>query len=161
MTIPKADTLAAERPGTGSTEATNTMRIALSAVVVGGCLVLGGSAQVRAHHSFASEFDINRPIQLTGTITKVEWINPHAWIHVDVKKPDGTTENWAIETGTPNTLLRRGLKKTDLPAGTALKVSGYQSRDGTAKANGVNVTLPDGRALLIGSVGTGAPPENK
>ena len=136
------------------------MRIALSAAV-GGVLFLGAAAHVVAHHSFASEFDINRPIQLTGTVTKVEWINPHAWIHVDVKKPDGTIENWAIETGTPNTLLRRGLKKTDLPAGTALKVSGYQARDGTAKANGVNVTLPDGRALTIGSIGSGAPPGNR
>jgi hypothetical protein len=136
------------------------MRIALS-VVVGGVLLLGAAAHVAAHHTFASEFDINRPIQLTGTVTKVEWINPHAWIYVDVKKPDGTIENWAIETGTPNTLLRRGLKKADLPAGTALKVSGYQARDGTPKANGVNVTLPDGRALTIGSVGSGAPPENR
>ena len=136
------------------------MRITLS-LAVGGVLFLGAAPHVAAHHSFASEFDINRPIQLTGTVTKVEWINPHAWIYVDVKKPDGTIENWAIETGTPNTLLRRGLKKTDLPAGTALKVSGYQARDGTPKANGVNVTLPDGRALTIGSVGSGAPPENR
>ena len=137
------------------------MRTVLSAAVVGGLLVLGGAAQVLAHHSFPAEFDINRPIQLTGTVSKVEWINPHAWIHVDVKKRDGTTETWAIETGTPNTLLRRGLRRTDLPVGTEIKVSGFQARDGTAKANGVNVTLPDGRALLIGSVGAGAPPEPK
>jgi hypothetical protein len=137
------------------------MRMVLSAAIVGGFLVLGGVAQVLAHHSFPAEFDINRPIQLTGTVTKVEWINPHAWIHVDVKKPDGTIENWAIETGTPNTLIRRGLRRTDLPVGTAIKVSGYQSRDGTAKANGVNVTLADGRALFIGSVGNGAPPDNR
>ena len=136
------------------------MRTAWSVALVGGCLILGG-AQVRAHHSFPAEFDINRPIQLTGTVTKVEWINPHAWIHVDVKKPDGTVENWAIETGTPNTLLRRGLRKQDLPIGTEIKVAGFQGRDGTAKANGVNVTLPDGRALFIGSVGNGAPPEQK
>ena len=137
------------------------MRTGRSAALVGGFLLLGGAAQVAAHHSFSAEFDINRPIQLTGTVTRIEWINPHAWIHVDVRKPDGTIENWAIETGTPNTLLRRGLKRTDLPAGTAIKVSGYQARDGTAKANGVNVTLPDGRALVIGSTGAGAPPENK
>ena len=133
------------------------MRTVLWAAVIGGLLVLGWAAPLLAHHSFPAEFDINRPIQLTGLVTKVEWINPHAWIHVDVKKPDGTIENWAIETGTPNTLLRRGLKKADLPAGTAIKVSGYQARDGTAKANGVNVTLPDGRALTIGSLGAGAP----
>ena len=136
------------------------MRTAWSAALVGGLLMLGG-AQALAHHSFPAEFDINRPIQLTGTVTKVEWINPHAWIHVDVKKPDGTVENWAIETGTPNTLLRRGLRKQDLPVGTQIKVAGFQGRDGTAKANGVNVTLPDGRALFIGSVGNGAPPEQK
>ena len=136
------------------------MRILRSAAI-GAVLCLGGVAHLVAHHSFASEFDINRPIQLTGAITKVEWINPHAWIHVDVKKPDGTIENWAIETGTPNTLLRRGLKKTDLPVGTTLKVSGYQARDGTPKANGVNVTLSDGRALQIGSIGSGVAPENR
>ena len=99
--------------------------------------------------------------KLKGIISRIEWINPHAWIHVDVKKKDGTIENWAIETGTPNTLLRRGLRKQDLPVGTEIKVAGYQGRDGTAKANGVNVTLPDGRALFIGSVGNGAPPEQK
>jgi hypothetical protein len=136
------------------------MRRVLSAALTA-ALLLAGGALVRAHHSFPAEFDINRPIQLTGTVTKVEWINPHAWIHVDVKKRDGTIENWAIETGTPNTLLRRGLRKQDLPVGTEIKVSGYQGRDGTAKANGVNVTLPDGRALFIGSIGNGAPPEPK
>ena len=133
------------------------MRTILTAAGLGGFLVLVFAAQAVAHHSFSAEFDINRPIQLTGTITKVEWINPHAWIHVDVKKPDGSTENWAVETGTPNTLLRRGLRKQDLPAGTEVKVTGYQARDGTAKANGTNVTLPDGRALFIGSTGNGAP----
>jgi hypothetical protein len=136
------------------------MRTTFVAAVCG-VLLLGSSARPVAHHSFASEFDINRPVQLTGTVTKVEWINPHAWIYVDVKKPDGTIENWAVETGTPNTLLRRGLKKTDLPPGTALKVAGYQARDGTAKANGVNVTFSDGRALTIGSIGSGAPPEGR
>jgi hypothetical protein len=135
----------------------DAMRTVLTAAGLGGLLVLVGAAPAFAHHSFAGEFDINRPIQLTGTVSKVEWINPHAWIHVDVKKPDGTIETWAIETGTPNTLLRRGLRKQDLPAGIEVKVSGYQARDGTAKANGTNVTLPDGRALLIGSTGAGAP----
>ena len=135
------------------------MRRILTAAGLGGFLVLVVSAQAVAHHSFSAEFDINRPIQLTGTITRVEWINPHAWIHVDVKKRDGTTEEWAVETGTPNTLLRRGLRKQDLPAGTEIKVTGYQARDGTAKANGTNVTLPDGRALFIGSTGPDAPPK--
>src|SRR6266496_3297072 len=98
------------------------MRTVLSAAVVGGFLVLGGTASLLAHHSFPAEFDINRPIQLVGTVTKVEWVNPHAWIHVDVKKRDGSIENWAIETGTANTLLRRGLTKKDLPVGTEIKV---------------------------------------
>jgi len=125
-----------------------------------GVSLLLAVAPVAGHHAFAAEFDANKPLKLTGTVSKVEWINPHAWIHVDVKKRDGSIENWAIETGTPNTLLRRGLKKEDLPAGTQIKVSGYQSRDGTAKANGVNVTLPDGRALFIGGAGQGQPTEN-
>ncbi len=130
------------------------MRTVLSAALVGGLLLLGGTAHVVAHHSFSAEFDINRPIELAGVVTMVEWINPHAWIHVDVKRNDGTIENWAIETGTPNTVLRRGLRKTDLPIGTEIKVSGFQARDGTPKANGVNVTLPDGRNLFL----SGAPP---
>ena len=137
------------------------MRTALPVAFLGALIILGTTAPTLAHHSFPAEFDINRPVQLSGTVSKVEWINPHAWIYVDVKKRDGTTENWAIETGAPNTLLRRGLKRNDLPAGTAIKVSGFQARDGTAKANGVNVTLPDGRALQIGSLGAGAPPDQK
>ena len=130
------------------------MRTVLLAAFVGGLLVLGGAAHVLAHHSFPAEFDINRPIELSGTVTKVEWINPHAWIHVDVKKADGTIETWAIETGTPNTLLRRGLRRTDLPVGTEITVSGYQSRDGSPKANGVNVTLPGGRNLFLSGAQT-------
>lgn len=133
------------------------MRSTLSAAFLIGLLLLGAMS-ARAHHAFAAEFDINRPVQLTGTVTKVEWINPHAWIHVSVKKPDGTLEDWAIETGTPNTLLRRGLKKADLPPGTVIKVAGYQSKDGTPRANGSNVTLPDGRSLFLGSTRAGAPP---
>jgi hypothetical protein len=134
------------------------MRTLLSVATISGLLMLGGAAHVLAHHSFPAEFDINRPIQLSGTVTKVEWINPHAWIHVDVKRNDGRIETWAIETGTPNTLLRRGLRREDLPVGTEIKVAGFQARDGTNKANGVNVTLPDGRALFIGGGGAGAPP---
>ena len=138
------------------------MRTNLATLIgISGLAMLGWAPSASAHHAFAAEFDANKPVSFKGTITKMEWVNPHTWLHISVKKDDGTAENWAIEAGTPNTLLRRGLKKTDLPAGTALKVSGYQARDGTAKANGVNVTLPDGRALTIGSVGSGAPPENR
>ena len=128
--------------------------------VVAGLLVLG-AAPVVAHHAFSAEFDANRPVQLVGTITKMEWVNPHSWIHIDVKKPDGAVEKWMIEGGTPNTLLRRGLRKADLPAGTVIKVDGYRAKDGGLRANGRNLTLPDGRALFLGSSGTGAPQDKE
>jgi hypothetical protein len=112
---------------------------------------------VRAHHAFAAEFDAQKPVKLEGTVTNVEWINPHAWIHIDVKRPDGTVEAWMIEGGTPNTLFRRGVTKNSLPYGTVIVVDGYQSKDGTLKANGRDLTFKDGRKLFIGSTGTGAP----
>lgn len=113
-----------------------------------------------AHHSFAGEFDVNKPIKLEGNVSRVEWINPHAWIHMDVKKPDGTVETWMIEGGTPNTLMRRGFTKDSLKAGTAIMVDGYLARDGSKKANGRDVTFPDGRKLFMGSPpGQGGPPQ--
>ena len=136
------------------------MRTGIFAALIGELLILGG-AVLRAHQSFPAEFDINRPIQLTGTVTKVEWINPHAWIHVDVKKPDGTVEQWMVEAGTPNTLLRRGLTKASLLPGTEIHVDGYQSKDGSLRANGRDLTLPDGKKLFLGSSGTGAPEDGK
>jgi hypothetical protein len=120
-------------------------------------LLLAGSASVLAHHAFSAEFDANRPVVLQGTVTKMDWVNPHSWIHIDVTRPDGRVEKWMIEGGTPNTLLRRGLRRSDLPAGTRIKVEGYQAKDGGLRANGRNITLPDGRALFLGSSGTGAP----
>jgi hypothetical protein len=114
-----------------------------------------------AHHAFSAEFDANKPIQLTGTVTKMEWINPHAWIHIDVKKPDGSVEKWMIEGGTPNTLLRRGFTKNSLAIGTEIKVDGYQAKDGSMRGNGRDLTLPDGRKLFMGSSGTGAPRDGK
>ena len=114
---------------------------------------------VWAHHAFEAEYDQKKPVHLVGKVTQMEWINPHSWIHVDVKKPDGTTENWSFEAGTPNTLLRRGLKKTDLPAGTKITVFGYQSRDGGTKANAANLTFADGRALFLGSGSPGQEPK--
>ena len=112
-----------------------------------------------AHHSFAAEFDGSKPIKLQGTVTKMEWINPHAWIHVDVKGDDGKVTNWMVECGTPNTLFRRGLNKTSIAAGTEIVVDGYQAKDGSTRANGRDVTFPDGRKLFLGNQGAG--PEEK
>ena len=110
-----------------------------------------------AHHALAAEFDAKKPVKLRGTVTKMEWINPHAWIHVDVKKPDGTVEEWMIEAGTPNTLLRRGFTKDSLKAGTEVVVDGYQSKDGSLRANGRDITLPNGQTLFLGGSSPGAP----
>jgi Family of unknown function (DUF6152) len=106
---------------------------------------------VLAHHAFSSEFDANRPVKFTGTVTKMVWVNPHAWIYVDVKKSDGTVEEWMIEAGTPNTLLRRGFTKASLKPGTEIKVDGYQSKDGSLRANGRDLTLPNGQTLFLGN----------
>jgi len=110
-----------------------------------------------AHHAFSAEFDANKPIRLEGTVAKTEWVNPHAWIHIDVKKSDGSVERWMIEGGTPNTLFRRGVTKDSLQPGTTIIVTGYQAKDGSLKGNGRDLTLSDGRKLFIGSAGTGAP----
>jgi hypothetical protein len=118
-------------------------------------------APARAHHAFSAEFDANSPIKLEGTVAKMEWVNPHAWIYVDVKKPDGTTEQWKIEGGTPNALFRRGFTKDSLKAGTAIVVSGYRAKDGSLKGNGRDLMFPDGRKLFLGSSGTGAPSDGR
>ena len=122
---------------------------------------LGVSATASAHHAFAAEFDSKKPIKFTGTVTKMLWVNPHAWIYMDVKQPDGTVEEWMIEAGTPNTLLRRGFTKESLQPGTEIVVDGFQAKDGARRANGRDVTLPNGKVLFIGSSGTGAPDEKK
>jgi hypothetical protein len=129
-------------------------------VAVAGVLALAAQG-VQAHHSFAAEFDSNKPIQLRGTVAKVEWINPHTWIHMDVKEPNGTTTRWMVEGGTPNTLLRRGLTKNSLPEGTEILVDGYRAKSGANRANGRDVTFPDGKKLFMGSSGTGAPKDGK
>jgi hypothetical protein len=131
------------------------------AIALGVAAVLLGSASASAHHSFGAEFDANKPVQLRGTVVRVEWINPHTWIHIDVKQPDGTTVRWMIEGGTPNTLLRNGLKKDSLPTGTEIVVDGYRAKDGTNRANGRDLTFPDGRRLFVGSSGTGAPRDGR
>ena len=118
-----------------------------------------------AHHAFAAEFDANKPVNFKGKISKMEWINPHTWLHVDVKNPDGSMTNWAIEAGTPNVLFRRGFTKQSLLPGTDIAIDGYQAKDGSHRANGRNLTLPNGKMLFLGSSGTGAPneltPENQ
>jgi hypothetical protein len=128
--------------------------ILFTAIVTLGLVI--GSRTVSAHHAFASEFDANRHVVFTGTVTKMMWVNPHAWIYVDVKKSDGTTEEWMVEAGTPNTLLRRGFTKASLQPGTVIKVDGYQSKDGSLRANGRDLTLPDGRTLFLGNGEGGA-----
>lgn len=136
------------------------MKLWLGLAVAGGIAALG-TATTMAHHAFAAEFDANRPVNLRGKVTKVEWINPHAWIHLDHVKEDGTTEAWMVEGGTPNTLLRRGITKDSLKIGTEIVVRGYQSKDALCvpkcRANGRDITFPDGRKLFMGSSGTGAP----
>ena len=114
-----------------------------------------------AHHSFSAEFDLKKPIHLRGTVTEVEWVNPHAWIHIDVKAADGQVNNWMIEAGTPNVLFRRGLNKNSVAVGSEIVVEGFQAKDSSFKGSGRDITLPDGRKLFIGSDGAGAPDEGK
>jgi len=124
--------------------------------------VLSLTAGVSAHHAFSAEFDANKPITLRGTLTKFEWVNPHSWLHLDVKGPDGKVVSWAIESGAPNALIRRGMNKDSVPTGVEISVEAYLAKDGSNRANGVDVTfLAAGRQMFMGSSGTGAPYDKK
>jgi hypothetical protein len=119
------------------------------------------AAPAPAHHAFAAEFDAKKPIKLRGTIAKMEWINPHTWIHIDVKRPNGKVERWMIEGGPPNALYRRGFTRDSLPLGIEIVVEGFQAKDGSMRGNGRDLTFADGRKLFLGSSGTGAPLDGK
>src|SRR5580700_9309738 len=121
----------------------------IAAMVSAGALLWAAPAW--AHHAFAAEFDAKKPVHLEGVVTKVELINPHAWIHVDVKGPDGKVTSWMVEAGSPNVLLRRGFTKQSVAPGTQVIVDGYQSKDGSLRANGKDITLPNGTKLFLGS----------
>jgi Family of unknown function (DUF6152) len=127
------------------------------------CAVLAVSATgtLVAHHAFSAEFDPKAPVTLRGPVTKVEWINPHAWIHMEVKNKAGKSETWMVEGGTPNTLQRMGVTRDSIKVGTVIVVAGYQAKDGRLRANGRDITLPDGRTLFMGSSGTGAPKDGR
>ena len=152
------------------------MRTRLLSLAVAGVMMAAAAPALMAHHAFGAEFDANRPVLLKGKVTKLEWVNPHAWIHMTVVctgetpkagdpvcigKAKGDTEEWMVEGGTPNTLLRRGITRDSLTVGTDIVVDGYQSKDHSARANGRDVTYPDGRKLFLGSSGTGAPNDGK
>ena len=134
-------------------------KVLLTSVVMAGVTV--ASTPVMAHHAFSAEFDANRSVTLTGTVTKMEWINPHSWIHIDVKNDDGIVDSWMIEGGAPNALLRRGFNKNSLQPGTVILVEGYQAKDGAMRANGRDIIFEDGTILFLGSSGTGAPRDGR
>jgi hypothetical protein len=123
--------------------------------------ILAANVPLIAHHAFSAEFDAKAPVTLKGPITKVEWINPHAWLHMDNQLANGKTEAWMVEGGTPNTLQRNGITRDSVKVGTIILVSGYRAKDGRMRANGRDITLPDGRTLFMGSSGTGAPRDGR
>jgi len=141
----------------------NSRRITFTTLIGAGVLAAAAvvASQASAHHAFSAEFDGKAPVLLRGKVSKVEWINPHAWVHLNAAGPDGQVREWMVEGGTPNTLLRAGIDRNSLKPGTEIIVRGYQSKDRACtpvcKANGRDVTFPDGRKVFMGSSGTGAP----
>ena len=131
-------------------------RIPVLAAAAGAILI---STVLLAHHAFTAEFDTKKPVKLRGTIAKIELVNPHSWIYIDVKNEDGTTSQWMLEAGSPNVLVRRGFSKTALPKGTEVIFEGFQAKDGSNRANGRDITFPDGKKLFIGSTGAEGPPD--
>ena len=130
-------------------------------VLLAGLGVIGATMPVSGHHAFAAEFDATRPIKLRGTVAKMEWINPHTWIHLDVKTPGGKVERWMIEGGPPNALFRRGFTRDSLPTGVEILVEGFRAKDGSLRGNGRDLMFADGRRLFLGSSGTGAPRDGR
>ena len=135
-----------------------SLRITLSMLVTLLCL---SALNAHAHHSFANEFDINKPVHLEGEVVKMEWVNPHSWLHVKVTEEDGSETVWRVEGGAPSALLRRGWNRNSLPPGTKVTVDGFQARDNSPRMNARDIVFPDGRKLFIGSTGRGAAPEQK
>ena len=133
----------------------------LYTVAIGIFLITTMAISTTAHHAFGAEFDPNRPVLLTGVVVRVEWVNPHTWIHMEITNDDGDKEVWMVEGGTPNTLLRRGLRRDSIPPGAVIIVDGYQSKDRSARANGRDISFEDGRKFFLGSSGTGAPRDRR
>ncbi|MEE2636438.1 MAG: DUF6152 family protein [Acidobacteriota bacterium] len=139
-----------------SKQSCGLVKVGVAGLVLAGAAIVAGTT-ASAHHAFGAEFDPNRPVVLRGPVLRVEWVNPHTWIHLEVTNDDGSSQVWMVEGGTPNTLLRRGLTRDTIPIGAMIVVDGYQSKDRSARANGRDVTFEDGRKFFMGSSGIGAP----